>query len=169
MTHPLVSRLHELYKRLVRPVAVAIGAHPRTPQYLPQIVRIDKAIQRVSGGKLMLLDLAGLPSLTLTVPGRKSGAPRSTPLLAVPHEGGWLVAGSNFGGAKQPTWVLNLAAAGSAEALFEKRTYTVDAVEAQGEERDRLYDVMTQTWPNYAKYAERTDRTIRVFRLIPRP
>ena len=37
-----------------------------------------------------------------------------------------------------------------------------------GEERDRLWAHMIRTWPNYAKYAERTDRTIPVFLLSPR-
>lgn len=164
----MLEKLHALYRRLVRPLAVAIGANPRTPKYLPQITKIDKTIQRVSGGRLMLLDLAGLPSLTLTVPGRKSGELRSTPLLTVPHGNEWLIAGSNFGGPKQPVWVLNLVAAGQADVLFARKHYTVDVIEETGAERDRLYDLMTQTWPNYAKYQQRADRTIRVFRLVPR-
>ena len=156
------------YRRLVRPLAVAIGASPYTPRFLPQIVAIDTAIQRVTRGRLTLLDLAGLPSLTLTVPGRKSGIGRSTPLLCVPHEGGWLIAGSNFGGATQPVWVLNLVAAGRASVLWKGRDLEVVAHEVTGSERDRLYAVMIQTWPNFAKYAERTDRELPVFRLTPR-
>ena len=34
-----------------------------------------------------------------------------------------------------------------------------------GEERARLWQVMLRTWPNYAKYEERTDRVIPVFLL----
>ena len=37
------------------------------------------------------------------------------------------------------------------------------ADEVTGEERDRLYAVMIENWPNYAKYAERTDRELPVF------
>ena len=31
-----------------------------------------------------------------------------------------------------------------------------------------MWQVMLRTWPNYAKYEERTDRTIPVFLLTPR-
>ena len=34
--------------------------------------------------------ISWMPNLALTVPGRKSGIPRTTPLLCVPHDGGWL-------------------------------------------------------------------------------
>ena len=44
------------YRRLVWLLAVAIGASPRTPRRLPQIVRMDTAIQRVTRGRLTLLD-----------------------------------------------------------------------------------------------------------------
>lgn len=44
----------------------------------------------------------------------------------------------------------------------------VHAREVTGEERDRLWRVMVRTWPNYEKYAERTDRVIPVFALTPR-
>ena len=64
---------------LLAPVAVRIGALPWLPRFLPQIVAIDKGLQRITRGRLTLLDLAGLPNLSLTVPGRKSGVPRTTP------------------------------------------------------------------------------------------
>ena len=97
---------------LLTPLAVRIGSVSWMPRLLPQIVAVDKSLHRLSGGRVTLLDIAGLPNLTLTVVGRKSGVPRSTPLLCVPHDGGWLVAGSYFGGPKMPLWVGNLRAAG---------------------------------------------------------
>ena len=60
---------------------------------------------------MTILDIAGLPNLMLTVKGRKSGVPRTTPLLCVPYEGGNLIAGSNFGRLKPPVWVVNVRAA----------------------------------------------------------
>lgn len=39
--------------------------------------------------------------------------------------------------------------------------------EVEGEERARMWQVMPATWPNFAKYEERTDRTIPVFSLQP--
>jgi len=38
-------------------------------------------------------------------------------------------------------------------------------VELTGEERATAWRTMLETWPNYAKYEQRTERTIPVFRL----
>ena len=103
----------------------------------------------------------------LTVPGRKSGIPRSTPLLCVPHEDGWLVAGSNWGAPKPPAWVGNLDAADRATVTFRGRPTAVTPRRVEGAERAAYWQVMLETWPNYAKYAERTDREIPVFLLRP--
>lgn len=72
-------------------------------------------LQRVTKGRVSILDIAGLPNLTLTVPGRTSGIPRSTPLLRVPYDGTWLIAGSYFGGPTMPLWVHNLRATQTAQ------------------------------------------------------
>ena len=152
---------------LLTPLAVRIGAVSWMPKLLPQVVACDKALQRVSRGRVTILDLAGLPNLMLTVPGRKSGVPRTTPLLCVPHDGGWLIAGSYFGGPKMPLWVNNLRATERAEIRTHGKTVPVSWREVEGEERARMWLVMLETWPNYAKYEERTDRTIPVFHLRP--
>lgn len=152
---------------LLTPVAVRIGAISWMPRLLPQIVAVDKGLQRVSRGRVSVLDVAGLPNLSLTVPGRKSGVPRTTPLLAVPHEGAWLVAGSYFGGPKTPVWVLNLRESDRVEITIRGTTIPATWREVQGDERARMWQVMLATWPNYARYEERTDRTIPVFVLTP--
>lgn len=152
---------------LFTPLARWFGRRSWLPRFLPQVTALDKAIHRLTRGRFGLLDLAGLPSLMLTVPGRKSGIPRTTPLLCVPHAGGWLVAGSNFGAPKPPLWVGNLRAASSATVGFKGRSYDVRWAELTGEERDRAWQVMTRTWPNYDHYQEHTDREIPVFELRP--
>jgi deazaflavin-dependent oxidoreductase (nitroreductase family) len=150
---------------LLTPVAVRIGAISWMPKLLPQVVWMDKALNRVSRGRFTILDVAGLPSLYLTVKGRKSGIERTTPLLCVPDQDTWLIAGSYFGGPKTPLWVGNLRAAGEATARVRRKTFPVTATELQGPDRDAAWRTMLKTWPNYAKYEERTDRTIPVFRL----
>jgi deazaflavin-dependent oxidoreductase (nitroreductase family) len=138
------------------------------PKFLPQIVATDRALQKASKGRVTLLRIAGLPNLTLTVRGRKSGTPRSTPLLAVPRGDDWLIAGSNFGGPKQPVWVVNLEANPDARITVQGRTSDVTARRLEGQERDEAWQHMLKTWPNYAKYEQRTDRRIKVFELKPR-
>jgi len=151
---------------VMTPLAVRIGAIPWMPKLLPQIVWFDKSLHRVSGGRLTVLDIAGLPNLNLTVRGRKSGVERTTPLLCVPDGDTILIAGSYFGGPKMPLWVGNLRAAGGAATVeFDTQTFPVQATELHDSDRAVAWQTMLRTWPNYAKYEERTDRTIPVFRL----
>lgn len=157
---------------LLTPLAVRIGALSWMPRLLPQIVWVDTRLQRATRGRVTVLDLAGLPNLALTVPGRKSGIPRTTPLLCVPHAGGWLVAGSYFGGPDMPLWVHNLRACESAVITVDGTERHVSWHELEGAERAEAWQVMLRTWPNFAKYEERTSRLIPVFhlrRLPPTP
>ncbi|CAB4703716.1 MAG: nitroreductase family deazaflavin-dependent oxidoreductase [Actinobacteria bacterium] len=150
---------------LLTPLAVRIGAISWMPKLLPQIVWVDTHLQQATRGRVSVLDVAGLPNLTLTVVGRKSGVARSTPLLCVPHEGTWLIAGSYFGGPKMPAWVFNLRATDRAEVAVGRERFPVSVREIEPGERAALWAVMVETWPNYAKYEERTDRLIPVFEL----
>jgi deazaflavin-dependent oxidoreductase (nitroreductase family) len=151
---------------LLTPVAVRIGAISWMPRLLPQIVWFDKSLQRLTRGRVTVLDIAGLPNLNLTVRGKKSGVERTTPLLCVPDGDTILIAGSYFGGPKMPLWVGNLRAAGGrATVEYGRERFAVRAEELSGEERAAAWRTMLATWPNYAKYEERTDRTIPVFRL----
>ena len=151
---------------LFTPLAIRIGAIPWMPKLLPQVVWLDKNLHRFSGGRVTVLDIAGLPNLNLTVKGKKSGVERTTPLLCVPDQGTWLIAGSYFGGPKTPLWVGNLRAAGGEASIeVDKQTFRVQATEVEGADRAVAWQTMIRTWPNYAKYEERTDRLIPVFRL----
>lgn len=153
---------------LMTPLAIRIGAIPWMPKLLPQIVWTDRKLQGLSRGRVSILDIAGLPNLTLTVVGRKSGVPRSTPLLCVPDGERWLIAGSYFGGPDMPVWVHNLRAAGEATITWKREQIPVTAREVEGDERAQRWQVMLRTWPNFAKYEERTDRLIPVFELTRR-
>ena len=152
---------------LLTPVAIKLGSYSWMPRLLPQITWTDKHLQRLSKGRVGFVDLAGLPSIMLTVKGRKSGIPRSTPLLCVPYQGGWLIAGSSFGAPKPPVWVTNLRAADTVDVKYRRRETTATWREVTGEEKDRVWAHMVTVWPNYDKYVEWTDRVIPVFLLTP--
>ena len=152
---------------LLTPLAIRIGGISWMPRLLPQIVWVDVHLQQLTRGRLGLLDIAGLPNLVLTVPGRKSGIPRSTPLLYVPYEDTCLIAGSYFGGPDEPAWVANLEAAASGEITVDGRTVEFKARRIEGAERDEFWSHMLTTWPNFAKYEQRTEREIKVFQLTP--
>lgn len=150
---------------LLTPLAVRVGSISWMPNLLPQIVMVDKLLQRVTLHRYTILDVAGLPNLVLTVTGRKSGLPRSTPLLCVPDGSRVLVAGSNFGGPKEPLWVKNI----EADPHVTVRIGGVDsnrvATMLEGEERAQAWKLMLEVWPNFAMYERRTDRKIKVFQL----
>lgn len=152
---------------LLTPLAVRVGALEWMPRLLPQITALDKALHRTTGGRITILNLAGLPNLLLTVPGRKSGIPRATPLLCVPRDGTFLIAGSYFGGPKEPIWVANLEAAGAGELRFRGVDRPFTARLLTGEERARAWSEMVRTWPNFTVYERRTSREIKVFELSP--
>ena len=151
----------------MRRLAVRLGSQPWLPRYAGLIVRGDLMVQRLSGGRMTLLTFAGLPEVTITVPGRRTGVPRTTPLLCVPHGDGWLVAGSNWGDPAPPAWTRNLEAAGTAEVLHRGRRVRATARRLEGQERTDRWRGMVAVWPNYEKYAERTDREIPIFLLQP--
>lgn len=156
---------------LLTPVAIMLGGISWLPRFLPQITAMDKFLSRITRGRWSFVRIAGLTSLMLTVVGRKSGVARSTPVLCVPYQGGHLIAGSNFGGLKEPVWVLNVRAvaeAGSTVGVgINGAEHQARAREVDGPEREAAWNHMLRTWPNYAKYAERVDRTIPVFFLEP--
>ncbi len=152
----------------LKPLAVQVGAISWMPRLLPQIVRTDKALQAATRGKVTILDIAGLPNLMLTVTGRKSGLPRSTPLLCVPDGDRILIAGSNFGGPVEPMWVRNIEANPDVEARFRGATHELTARRLVGAERAAAWSTMVRTWPNFTRYEQRTDREIKVFELLPR-
>ncbi len=153
---------------LFTPLAVRIGAIPWLPRYVPQIMWVDKRLQRLTRGRVSLLGIAGLPSLMLTAIGRKSGTPRDTPLLCVPYGQDILIAGSNFGMDKEPMWVKNIEANPEVTVRFRRRTSARVARRLEGDEREAAWATLVETWPNFAKYEQRTDRQIKLFLLTPK-
>lgn len=147
------------------PLAIRIGSLPWLPRYLPVIVKCDKAIQRVTGNRVALLDIAGLPNITLYVVGRKSGVRRSTRLLCAPIADGWLIAGSYFGDHRTPAWVHNLRAVDVAEVGVGGTTCSASVTELHDAAYRGAWQTLEGVWPNFALYKQRTARQIPVFEL----
>lgn len=155
---------------ILTPVAIWLGRQDATRENSSLVVTVDTWMSRVSGGRLPLLRVAGLPTLTLHVPGRRSGAIRSTPLLCASWNNGLIIIGSNWGGEKTPAWVYNLRAA--ADGLVEMSVYgarlPVDVRELSDADRDSAWAAAVRVWPNYEHYAARTTRLLPIFHLTPR-
>lgn len=111
----------------------------------------------------------GVPVLLLTVPGRKSGIPRTVPVGYFDHDGGYLVAATAGGSKHDPEWIRNLAAAGRAEVQVGEQRFGVDVRLAEGTERDSLWrEVVVDRAPSFAKYEEKSGRSIPIALLTPR-
>jgi deazaflavin-dependent oxidoreductase (nitroreductase family) len=112
----------------------------------------------------------GVPVLLVTVPGRKSGTPRTVPLAYFEHDGGYLVAATAGGSKHDPEWIRNLDASDWAEVRVGEQQFDVDVRVIRGEERDRLWaDVIVSRAPSFARYEEKSGRSIPLALLTRRP
>lgn len=109
----------------------------------------------------------GVPILLLTSTGRKSGQPRTTPLIYARDGDDYLVVASMGGAPQQPQWYLNLVANASAQIQDRSEHIDVTAHTAGEDDKAGLWKIVTEQWPNYDVYQSRTDRVIPVVVLSP--
>ena len=107
----------------------------------------------------------GTEILLLTTTGRKSGEERTTPLIHRTDGGRWFVVASQGGLDEHPAWFLNLTDDADAEIQVKGEKIPVRASTTEGPERERLWTLMTEVWPDYDAYQARTDRTIPIVAL----
>lgn len=122
----------------------------------------------VSGGRLGT-KFRGEPAILLTTTGRKTGEPRTWPLLALREGDAYVVAASNGGHDRHPGWYLNLEADPDVTVQDGKLTVAGRARVTTGEERIRLYERFVATMATYRAYEEATDRPIPVVWIDPVP
>ena len=109
----------------------------------------------------------GVPILLLTTTGRKSGQPRTNALIFGRDGDDYLVVASMGGAPTHPNWYANLLADPAAQIQVRADKMAVTARTAGDTEKDRLWKVVTDVWPNYDVYQARTDRVIPVVVLTP--
>jgi len=105
--------------------------------------------------------------LLITTVGRKSGQPRTTPLLYMPNGDGFVVVGSNGGRDQPPAWVLNLTANPGVKLLVGRRRTDAVAHILSEEERATVWPRLLDHYPSWGNYQELTNRAIRVVSLEP--
>ena len=137
-------------------------------RFMEFIWKIHPWVYRASGGRI-LGSIEGMPVLLLTTTGRKSGAPRTSPLLYLPQGESCVVIGSYAGEPRHPAWFLNLQTNPRAEVQVRDRRSPVVAREAEGEERERLWSEVVERETSYAEYQQRTTHRIPVVVLQPVP
>jgi deazaflavin-dependent oxidoreductase (nitroreductase family) len=122
------------------------------------------SLYRLTGGKVG----GGEHMLVLTTTGRKSGVERDTPLFFFRDGEHFVIIASAGGAAKHPTWWLNLRSNPQARIQIGANVIPVTAVEAEGEERQRLWSIVAEHYTNFVAYQKRTAREIPLIVLTSR-
>jgi deazaflavin-dependent oxidoreductase (nitroreductase family) len=128
--------------------------------------RLDPLLLRATRGHLSTG--IAFPIVLMTVVGRKSGEPRTVPLVYFTEGDDVILIASSFGRPKHPAWYLNLKANPEVELLGGGARRPYRAREVEGPDRDRLFGLAEQLYRGYGLYAERAgDREIPVLSLSP--
>ena len=119
-------------------------SQPRPPRYLKPMNKMMMAVQR--------LGIPTGPAMVLTVPGRKSGQPRSTPMTPFEFQGGlYVVAG--YPGAD---WAANARAAGAGKLARGRRSRQVRIVELSVDEARPVLRAFSTEVPVGVAFAKRS-------------
>jgi deazaflavin-dependent oxidoreductase (nitroreductase family) len=129
--------------------------------------KLNIPLYRLTGGRVGG-KLAGSPVLLLNMIGRKSGEPRTVPIVYLADGNRQIVIGSNAGHQNEPAWSLNLKANPEAEVEIGRKRHPVRARIAEGDERAELWRRFNDQYSGFDDYEARTDRDIAVFVLNPR-
>jgi deazaflavin-dependent oxidoreductase (nitroreductase family) len=104
----------------------------------------------------------GSPTLLLTTTGRRSGEPRTTPLIYGRSGDDYLVVASQGGADEPPSWYVNLKANPEVEVQVLADRFRARARDATAEEKPEMWREMVSHWPAYDAYQEKTSREIPV-------
>ena len=104
----------------------------------------------------------GVPMCLLTTRGRKSGQPRTAPLLYLPDDDRVVLVASQGGLPSDPQWYRNLRHDPDVSVRIGAREQCMRARTAEGSERERLWARLVAHYRDFADYQSWTDRTIPV-------
>ncbi len=133
------------------------GPQPRPPGWQQEHARRYRETEGADGHIWN-----GVPTLLLTTRGRRSGEPRTTPLIYGRDGDRFLVVGSVGGTDRHAQWYRNLLAAPEVEVQVLAERFKARARAADDTEKPGLWKTMTAVWPGYDDYQARTQRKIPV-------
>lgn len=129
--------------------------------------KLNVPIYRASGGRVGG-KVGRAPVLLLTTTGRKSGEPRTAPVVYLADGENVVVINTNAGAERIPAWSLNLKANPEAEVELGRKRVPVRARVAEGDERADLWRRHNEQYAGFDDYKEKLDREISVIVLEPR-
>jgi deazaflavin-dependent oxidoreductase (nitroreductase family) len=104
----------------------------------------------------------GAKVLLLTTTGRRTGEPRTTPLIYESAGAGYVIVASKGGADEHPGWYRNLVANPKVDVQVLGEVFAANARTAHGDEREELWRLAALQWPDYDLYQTRTEREIPV-------
>lgn len=123
--------------------------------------KLHRWIYKASGGRIGA-QLGASKNLLLTTTGRKSGLSRDIAIYYFKIDGKIVIIGSNLGSEKHPAWFLNLKASPEVMVRIGTQVTPMIAREAEGEERQHLWNELISIADDYAEYEQSTERRIPV-------
>ena len=117
---------------------------------------------RANGGQVAGV-LAGTPLVLIHHIGARSGIEHVTPLGYLALGDGIVVAASNGGSPKHPAWYHNLKANPAITVELGTERFRATAEEQAGRDRAELWSKLVTRFPDLAKFAASTERTIPLF------
>ena len=100
--------------------------------------------------------------------GARSGTERVNPLTYLPDGDDMIIAATKGGAPKNPDWYYNLKQHPRIMVEVGTATFSVDATEVTGEERNELWRRLVELRPGFAAYETKTSRVFPMFRLTRR-
>ncbi|MCU0494650.1 MAG: nitroreductase family deazaflavin-dependent oxidoreductase [Chloroflexaceae bacterium] len=140
--------------------------HPLFERVLRALTNVHITLYRLLRGRVPG-KFFGTHSILVTTMGRKSGKPRTTPLLFVPDGDSYIVVASYGGSNKHPAWYLNMEA--NPHVLVEAHGTSVEthASLVHENEYESLWARLVAIYPTYASYRRATTRRLPIVRLKP--
>lgn len=153
--HPIIKKL-----AATRPIVWIISK---------TLHHFDRLIYQITDGKVTAASiLTGLPVVTLTTTGAKSGKARSVPLIAFPDGEKLVFVASNWGQQTNPSWYYNLRHNPEATISVTGQEKNYIAYEATGSEHGRYWQQAVDAHAGYAAYKQRTNgRQIPIMVCLP--
>ena len=110
--------------------------------------------------------MRGRPLLLLTTTGRKTGMPRTTPMMYVRDGDQLLVIASNAGATADPQWYRNLVEDPAVTVeLPGEEEFRARAVPLRGADYDRQWSLIKEKYPFFAEHEQQAGRRIPVVAL----
>jgi deazaflavin-dependent oxidoreductase (nitroreductase family) len=108
-----------------------------------------------------------MPLLLLHHTGARTGQSRVNPVAYLRDGAHYVLIASKGGAPAHPAWYHNLKAHPRTKIEVGADTIDVVAIEATGDDRERLFRAQAERFPQFAEYEKQTARTLPVIVLTP--